>query len=170
MDEMARAAAPYPAVVQTERLGTAHAALQAVDLFGDGDVAVLYADNPLIRPDTLRGLLARRRAGDAGLVLMGGLLAARRTPAPEDGGHAARTPDWRGVAAITAAVALFIGLANTAGLAPATFACVLAGALGTRGTTPREAMLLAAGVTVFGVLLFSYGLKVQFPVLRGVLP
>ena len=106
----------------------------------------------------------------AGLVGMGGLMAVLRTPAPEDGGHAARTPDWRGVVAITVAVALFIGLANTAGLAPATFACVLAGALGTRGTTLREALLLAAGVTVFGVLLFSYGLKVQFPILRGVLP
>ncbi len=104
----------------------------------------------------------------AGLVSMGGLMAALRAPAPE--ADAARTPDWRGVAAITAAVALFIGLANTAGLAPAIFACVLAGALGTRGTTLREALLLAAGVTVFGVLLFSYGLKVQFPILRGVLP
>ena len=71
MEGMARAASPHPAVVQAERLGTAHAALQAVPLFGDGDVAVLYADNPLIRPDTLRRLLARRREGDAGLVLLG---------------------------------------------------------------------------------------------------
>ncbi len=39
-------------VVQQERLGTAHAALQAEAHFGDGDVAVLYADNPLIRPET----------------------------------------------------------------------------------------------------------------------
>ena len=34
--------------------------------FGDGEVAILYADNPLIRPDTLRRLLQRREAGDAG--------------------------------------------------------------------------------------------------------
>jgi hypothetical protein len=28
--------------------------------------------------------------------------------------------------------------------------------------------LLALGVTVFGVLLFSFGLKVQFPIITGV--
>ena len=40
------------------------------DQFGDGDVAVLYADNPLIRPETLRRLLERRAAGDAALALL----------------------------------------------------------------------------------------------------
>ena len=68
MATVAAAAAPHPAVIQHERLGTAHAALQAAEHFGDGDVAVLYADNPLIRPATLRRLLAAR-AG-AGLVLL----------------------------------------------------------------------------------------------------
>lgn len=70
MDAVAREAAPHQCVVQHERLGTAHAALQAADLFGDGDVAVLYADNPLIRPATLRRLLDRRATGDAGLALL----------------------------------------------------------------------------------------------------
>jgi bifunctional UDP-N-acetylglucosamine pyrophosphorylase/glucosamine-1-phosphate N-acetyltransferase len=50
-------AEPHLCVVQHERLGTAHAALQAAEHFGDGPVAVLYADNPLIRPATLRRLL-----------------------------------------------------------------------------------------------------------------
>jgi bifunctional UDP-N-acetylglucosamine pyrophosphorylase / glucosamine-1-phosphate N-acetyltransferase len=68
MDALTRVAAPHPVVVQHERLGTAHAALQAAGQFGTGDVAILYADNPLIRPDTLRRLLAAR-AG-AGLVLL----------------------------------------------------------------------------------------------------
>ncbi|HUZ63795.1 MAG TPA: bifunctional UDP-N-acetylglucosamine diphosphorylase/glucosamine-1-phosphate N-acetyltransferase GlmU [Acetobacteraceae bacterium] len=70
MPAVAEAAAPHEVVVQAERLGTAHAALQAAALFGGGDVAVLYADNPLIRPATLRALLARRAAGDAGLALL----------------------------------------------------------------------------------------------------
>ena len=70
MDALARAAAPHPVVVQTERLGTAHAALQAAEQFGDGDVAVLYADNPLIRPETLQRLVERRRGGDAALALL----------------------------------------------------------------------------------------------------
>ncbi len=76
MPALERAAAPYPVVVQQERLGTAHAALQAAALFGDGDVAVLYADNPLISAETLGRLLARRRAG-AGLALL-----AMRPPDP----------------------------------------------------------------------------------------
>jgi len=66
-------------------------------------------------------------------------------------------------------VVLFILLADTAGLAPAIFACVFASALGTSRTTLTEALLLALGVMVFGVLLFAYGLKVPFPILTGVL-
>ena len=70
MEAVAKLVAPHPVVVQQERLGTAHAALQAADLFGEGDVAVLYADNPLITPATLRRLLERRAAGDVGLALL----------------------------------------------------------------------------------------------------
>jgi bifunctional UDP-N-acetylglucosamine pyrophosphorylase/glucosamine-1-phosphate N-acetyltransferase len=76
-EAVAQAAAPHPVFVQRDRLGTAHAALEAAAAFGSGDVAVLYADNPLIRPETLRRLLERRRAGDAGLVLL-----AMRPPDP----------------------------------------------------------------------------------------
>jgi len=70
MAAVQQAAAPHRCVVQAERLGTAHAALQAAAWFGEGDVAVLYADNALIRPATLRRLGERRAAGDAGLVLL----------------------------------------------------------------------------------------------------
>ena len=63
--------APQDVVVQRERLGTAHAALQAADRFGADEVAILYADNPLILPKTLERLLARRRQGDVGLALVG---------------------------------------------------------------------------------------------------
>ena len=73
MNDVAQAAAPHVTVVQRERLGTAHAAQQAVEHFGAGEVAVLYADNPLIRTETLRRMLDRRAAGDAAL----GLLAFR---------------------------------------------------------------------------------------------
>ncbi len=70
MEAVAREAAPHSSVVQQERLGTAHAACQAETLFGEGDVAVLYADNPLIRPATLRALLDRRATGDVALALL----------------------------------------------------------------------------------------------------
>jgi bifunctional UDP-N-acetylglucosamine pyrophosphorylase/glucosamine-1-phosphate N-acetyltransferase len=70
MDLVAKEAAPHVCVIQHERLGTAHAALQALEHFGTGEVAVLYADNPLIRSETLTRLLERRRAGDSGLALL----------------------------------------------------------------------------------------------------
>jgi len=70
MDAVRREAAPHVAVVQQERRGTAHAALVAAPAFGEGEVAVLYADNPLIRPETLRRLLDRRAEGDAALALL----------------------------------------------------------------------------------------------------
>jgi bifunctional UDP-N-acetylglucosamine pyrophosphorylase/glucosamine-1-phosphate N-acetyltransferase len=70
MDAVRQEAAPHASVVQQERHGTAHAALVAADQFGDGDVAILYADNPLIRPETLRRLIDRRAAGDAALALL----------------------------------------------------------------------------------------------------
>ncbi len=69
MDAVAQVATPHGCVVQRERLGTAHAALQAAGQFGEGEVAVLYADNPLVSEATLRALLARRRSG-AGLALL----------------------------------------------------------------------------------------------------
>ncbi len=70
MDQLAAMAAPHPAVVQADRLGTAHAALCAAGQFGSGEVAILFADNPLIRPATLARLVAERQASAAGLALM----------------------------------------------------------------------------------------------------
>ncbi len=81
MPEIAALAAPDPVVVQERRLGTAHAALAAAEHFGAGKVAVLYADNPTIRPVTLRALLGRLEAG-AGLALL-----AMRPADPTGYGH-----------------------------------------------------------------------------------
>ena len=70
MEQVAALTAPHAVVVQRERRGTAHAALQARALFGDGEVAILYGDNPLIRPETMRRLLTHRREHRAGLALL----------------------------------------------------------------------------------------------------
>ena len=89
-------AAPHPVVVQHERLGTAHAALQAEALFGDGEVAVLYADNPLITPSTLERLLVRARLDDAGLALLAMRPAdpARYGRVIGNGGFVERIVEW----------------------------------------------------------------------------
>ncbi len=61
-DEIARAAAPAEIAVQTEQRGTGHAVLAAHEALNDfdGDVLVLYADTPLLTPETLRRVLAAR--------------------------------------------------------------------------------------------------------------
>lgn len=71
MAGLSKLAAPHKVVVQQERLGTAHAARQAVAHFGDGPVAVFYADNPLVSVATMQALRARLQQRDAGLVLLG---------------------------------------------------------------------------------------------------
>jgi bifunctional UDP-N-acetylglucosamine pyrophosphorylase/glucosamine-1-phosphate N-acetyltransferase len=70
MPTLEKAAAPHATAVQAERLGTGHAALQAEPKLAGyaGDVAVLYADNPLITAETLRRLRGARQR--AGLVLL----------------------------------------------------------------------------------------------------
>ena len=61
-------------VIQKEQLGTAHAVLQAVPYFEtkaqDDHILVLYGDVPLIKPDTLRQLLASTRAGAIGILTL----------------------------------------------------------------------------------------------------
>ena len=73
-EEVARAARDYDegaeVVVQDEQLGTAHAVAQAAPLLADapGDAFVLYADTPLIRPETLHAM-REARARHAVVVL-----------------------------------------------------------------------------------------------------
>jgi bifunctional UDP-N-acetylglucosamine pyrophosphorylase / glucosamine-1-phosphate N-acetyltransferase len=108
MDDVARLATPHPVVVQQDRLGTAHAALQSEAHFGEGDVAVLYADNPLIQPETLRRLLARREAGDAGLALLAMRPAnpARYGRVITSGGYVTRVVEWADASEAERAVGL----------------------------------------------------------------
>ncbi|MGC1410422.1 MAG: bifunctional UDP-N-acetylglucosamine diphosphorylase/glucosamine-1-phosphate N-acetyltransferase GlmU [Acetobacteraceae bacterium] len=96
MDALQQEAAPHLCVVQQQRLGTAHAALIAAPHFGDGEVAILYADAPLIRPETLRHLLDRRAAGDAALTLLAFRPAdpARYGRVITRGGYVERIVEW----------------------------------------------------------------------------
>ncbi|MGH7054013.1 MAG: bifunctional UDP-N-acetylglucosamine diphosphorylase/glucosamine-1-phosphate N-acetyltransferase GlmU [Stellaceae bacterium] len=112
MEEVGRLAAPDCVVVQEERLGTAHAALAAAEQFGDGPVAVLYADNPLIRPETLRGLVGRVDGAGPTLAMLG-----MRPADPAGYGlivldGSARIVEWAEATAAERAV----GLCNAGGL------------------------------------------------------
>ncbi|WP_424932098.1 bifunctional UDP-N-acetylglucosamine diphosphorylase/glucosamine-1-phosphate N-acetyltransferase GlmU [Amaricoccus macauensis] len=58
-------------VRQEEQLGTGHAVLQAAPELADfsGDVAILYGDTPLIRPETLEAMQKAREEGASVVVL-----------------------------------------------------------------------------------------------------
>lgn len=73
MAAISTAVAPHPTVEQTERLGTAHAVMQARAVMADvrGTVLILYGDTPLIRPETLQRMIARREQTQAGVVVLG---------------------------------------------------------------------------------------------------
>jgi len=94
MEGLAKIAAPHAVVVQQERLGTAHAAQMAAPLLGDyaGEVAVLYADNPLITVATLRRLL--EAPADIALLAMRPADAAKYGRVVTEGARVLRVVEW----------------------------------------------------------------------------
>jgi bifunctional UDP-N-acetylglucosamine pyrophosphorylase/glucosamine-1-phosphate N-acetyltransferase len=72
MPALEAAAAPHQTVVQAERLGTGHAALQAARALEgfEGSATVLYADNPLVTVATLQRLRAAAQASTLALLAM----------------------------------------------------------------------------------------------------
>jgi hypothetical protein len=91
---------------------------------------------------------------------------ALAVPHSDDKHNLSKPAEWRGWSCIIAGPILFIIFGLWAGMVPATFACVLVCALGDRTATLKGSLILAAGVTTFGALLFAYLLKVPFPLIR----
>ncbi len=60
------------AVRQDQQLGTGHAVMSAHDAFAgfSGSLVVLSGDTPLLRPDTIAGLIAMRESSGAALTLL----------------------------------------------------------------------------------------------------
>jgi hypothetical protein len=74
-------------------------------------------------------------------------------------------PQWRGWLCILGSVAAFVIVGEHGGLIPATFVSVLIAALGDRQNSLRDCIALAVAVTVFGVVVFGYGLGLQMPLM-----
>lgn len=72
MDNVRQTVAPAKTVVQTERLGTAHAVLAASDVLApfDGCVLVLFGDSPLIQKETLLKMVSEYQQG-ADIIVLG---------------------------------------------------------------------------------------------------
>jgi hypothetical protein len=122
------------------------------------------------------GTLARMGPGFMPVVLgvvlaFLGLLIAGTAIAPsedDDKKFLPNNPQWFGWLCIIGGPIAFIILGQFGGMIPAVFACVFISALGDKTGTYKSSLILASGVTVFGVLLFHYLLSIPFPLIRGV--
>ena len=110
VQKSARAFDPEVAtVLQAERLGTAHAVLQARDHFADhdGDVLVLYGDTPFVTPETLERMLEARANAD--IVILGFETAtpdARYGRLVTDGNRLQKIVEWKDADEATRAIRL----------------------------------------------------------------
>jgi hypothetical protein len=100
-----------------------------------------------------------------GLLIAGTALGSSE---PDDQKFLPANPQWFGWLCILGGPILFIIVGQYGGMIPAVFVCVFVCALGDKTATYKSSAVLAAGVTVFGVLLFHYLLNIPFPLLRGV--
>ena len=103
------------------------------------------------------------------LLVLLGLIIARMAYSPmvtEEDAEEIPPPEWRSWGCIIGGLMTFILLGKYGGLVPATFALVFISAMGDRQHTPRSAALLAVGVTILGVAVFSWALQLQFPLFR----
>ncbi len=114
------------------------------------------------------GALTRMGAGFIpvvlGTLLMLVGLAIGVTAEPGDFGTAKTMPtEWRGWLCVLGGVVAFVVFGVYGGLVPATLLTVFIAAMGDRTNSIRDAVILAVGVTVAGVVIFVYGLSMTFP-------
>lgn len=96
------------------------------------------------------------------LIFASGLI----TPLEEGERILPESMEWRGWGCILAGPLMFILFGEFFGMVAATFMCVFVSALGDRTATLKGSALLAACITVGGAFIFSYVLKVPFPLFR----
>ena len=97
------------------------------------------------------------------LVIVG--VAIALTPTYEGvlrGEHA--LPDLRGAVCMIGGLLAFALLGVYGGLVPATFAVVFISAMGDRDNTILQAIYLSIAATVFSVVVFRWGLRLQLPI------
>ncbi|MGH6741943.1 MAG: tripartite tricarboxylate transporter TctB family protein, partial [Bradyrhizobium sp.] len=106
------------------------------------------------------------------LIILGIAIASAASVGTVEGGQVDEGnllpphPQWFAWLCILAGPALFVVFGSVGGMMPATFACVFVSALGDREATWKSSLILAAGITIFGVLLFHYLLQLPMPVLE----
>ncbi len=109
-------------------------------------------------PLVLGGLLAAMGVG----IIVKGFIAGEGDPL---GGF-----EWRAVVLVTAALIFFGVTVRGLGAAPALFGASLLASLARSGTSWREALLIAAGLTVLSVVIFIVALQLRLPLVGPWIP
>jgi len=102
------------------------------------------------------------------LICLGVLIAANAGEVTADSldhldHDASPYPDLKGSMAIIAGMLAFVFLTQTIGFVAGTFACVFIAAMGDKDATLIGSLVLSATVTVIGIVVFIYGLKMNLP-------
>lgn len=97
------------------------------------------------------------------LVLAGAAIAVTATLPHEPSEHETLPPEWRGWFCIIASLIAFVVIGQYGGLVAATFAITFISALGDRSNSLLNALLLSLGVLAMCLVVFVWGLGIQFP-------
>jgi len=120
------------------------------------EIGTLQNMGPGFFPTTVGALLA----------LIGLVIAFTAGLNPTGEGEARIAPDLRGSVCIIGGTLAFVTLGTYGGLIPATFAIVFISALGDRRNSLRTAFWLACAMVAISVVVFSWALKLQLPLLE----
>jgi hypothetical protein len=100
------------------------------------------------------------------LALMGLIIVLGARGAVPSATGPRHRPEWRGWSCILLANIAFVLLGHYGGLVPATFAVVFISALGDRQNTWKSALVLALAMVAICIIVFAWGLQLQFPLFR----
>lgn len=102
------------------------------------------------------------------LVVLGGLIAATRSPDADDTSLTA--PPWRAAGLILGGIVAFGLTVRGLGLIPTIFMAALLASLASRQTSVLGALLLAVGLTLISVAIFVVALSLRLPLLGPWIP
>lgn len=103
---------------------------------------------------------------------LGVLIALNAAEPTGEGAHdhldpeASKYPNIKGGIAIVLGMLAFVVLTQTVGMVAGTFFCVFIAAIGDKDATWIGSLVLASVITVVGVVVFIYGLKMNLPLFQ----